>query len=71
MTRRTIFCEKCDAVVSYPWAWPGLPYEPVAFVREGLCASCKPWKHEIKEQNIGTGCAPSGGEAERRNTGDA
>lgn len=47
MTRpETIFCEKCGNVIRYPFAQPGQPFVPVAFKRDGLCDSCKPWKHE-------------------------
>lgn len=45
----TTFCEECGHVISYPYAQP--PFEPVTFIREGLCNSCRPWKHEIEAQS--------------------
>ena len=47
-TPQTIFCEKCLAVRSYPYATPGHPYVEPEFVHRGLCDSCLPWKHEIQ-----------------------
>lgn len=54
----TIYCRKCGGVISYPYAYPGKPYEPVTFIREGLCDSCRPWKDEVlKKQQEAETCA--------------
>ena len=45
-TPQTIFCEKCLAVRSYPYATPGEPYVSTIFLRVGLCDSCRLWKYE-------------------------